>query len=150
MLLRNRLLWVLHFTPRNEREANMASGPTPTPATSSGMQNNVAAALSYITIVGIVFLLIEPYNKIRFVRFHAFQSIFFAAAWFVFWFAWWFIQMIFGMMTHGASFFITGPISILVSLGFFVAWIVLVVKAYGNQEFKLPIIGDLAAKQAGQ
>jgi len=25
----------------------------------------------------------------------------------------------------------------------------LVIKAYGNQEFKLPIIGDLAAKQAG-
>ncbi len=128
----------------------MASGPTPTPpAASSGMQNNVAAALSYITIVGIVFLLIEPYNKIRFVRFHAFQSVFFAVAWIAFWIVWMIISTIFAAVSHGASLFITGPLSLLLSLGFFVAWIILIVKAYGNQEFKLPIIGDLAAKQAG-
>jgi len=31
----------------------------------------------------------------------------------------------------------------------FVGWIFLMIKAYNNEEFKLPIIGDLAAKQAG-
>ncbi|MBZ5532166.1 MAG: hypothetical protein LAO20_12105 [Acidobacteriia bacterium] len=124
-------------------------GSAPTPQSSSGMQNNLAAALSYITIVGIIFLLIEPYNKIRFVRFHAFQSVFFACAWFVFWIGWWILSAILAAMTHGATLFLTFPLSLLISLGFFVGWIVCVVKAYGNQEFKLPIIGDLAAKQAG-
>jgi uncharacterized membrane protein len=124
-------------------------GSAPTPQSSSGMQNNLAAALSYITIVGIIFLLIEPYNKIRFVRFHAFQSVFFCAAWFVFWVGWWILSGILAAMTHGATLFLTFPLSMLISLGFFVGWILCVVKAYGNQEFKLPIIGDLAAKQAG-
>lgn len=113
------------------------------------MQDNVAGALSYITIVGIIFLLIEPFNKSKFVRFHAFQSIFFAVGWFVFWFAWWIVQMILGMITHGVSFFLTGPLTLLIMLGLFVVWIILIVKAYGNQQWKLPFIGDLAAKQAG-
>jgi uncharacterized membrane protein len=36
----------------------------------------------------------------------------------------------------------------LVYLAFFVLWIVLMFKAYNNQMFKLPIIGDFAEKQA--
>src|SRR5229473_3317459 len=106
MLLRNKISLGTAIHSKNEREANMASGPTPTPpAASSGMQNNVAAALSYITIVGIVFLLIEPYNKIRFVRFHAFQSVFFAVAWIAFWIVWMIISTIFAAVSHGASLF---------------------------------------------
>jgi uncharacterized membrane protein len=31
----------------------------------------------------------------------------------------------------------------------FVIWIILMVKAYQGQRFKLPVIGDLAAQQAG-
>jgi uncharacterized membrane protein len=31
----------------------------------------------------------------------------------------------------------------------FACWIFLMYKAYNNEEFKLPIIGDIAAKQAG-
>jgi uncharacterized membrane protein len=34
-------------------------------------------------------------------------------------------------------------------LGFLVLVIVTMIKAYGNQVFKLPIIGNIAAKQAG-
>src|SRR4051794_7462591 len=54
---------------------------------SVGMTNNVAGALCYLFgfITGIVFLVLEPYNKDRFVRFHAFQSIFFSAVCIVFW-----------------------------------------------------------------
>ena len=33
------------------------------------------------------------------------------------------------------------------SLAIFVIAVICAVKAYGNQEFKLPVIGDLAAKQ---
>jgi uncharacterized membrane protein len=125
----------------------MASAPTPTPAASSGMSNNLAAALSYITIVGIVFLFIEPYNKIRFVRFHAFQSVFFCVAAIAIEIAWVILTMILTIFTRGFLGLILIPISWLLYLGIVAAWIVLVVKAYNNQEFKLPVIGDLAAKQ---
>jgi uncharacterized membrane protein len=126
----------------------MASAPTPTPAASSGMTNNVAGALSYITIVGIVFLLIEPYNKNRFVRFHAFQSIFFCVGIIAFEIVWYILA---GILVHisFALVGILGLVGMLIGLAVFVCWVFLVIKAYGNQEFKLPIIGDLAAKQAG-
>jgi uncharacterized membrane protein len=126
----------------------MASAPTPTPP-SSGMQNNMAGALSYITIVGIIFLFIEPYKSNRFVRFHAFQSIFFAVAIAVLWIGWIILSVILGLLTHGASGCIMVPVTLLFWLGLFILWIILVVKAYGNHEWKLPVIGNLAAKQAG-
>jgi uncharacterized membrane protein len=37
----------------------------------------------------------------------------------------------------------------LVSLVGFVIWLILVLKAYQGQMFKLPIIGDMAEQQAG-
>jgi uncharacterized membrane protein len=35
------------------------------------------------------------------------------------------------------------------SLLLFVIWIICIVKAFGGQRFKIPVIGDFAAKQAG-
>ena len=53
-----------------------------------GMSDNVVGMLCYVTIVpAIIFLVMEPYNKSRFVRFHAFQMIFFSVAWIVIWIA---------------------------------------------------------------
>lgn len=125
----------------------MGSAPTPTPATSSGMTNNVAAALSYITIVGIIFLFIEPYNKIRFVRFHAFQSIFFCVAAIAIEIGWTILTVILAAISRGFLGLILFPISWLIYIGIIVVWVILVIKAYNNQEFQLPIIGALAAKQ---
>ena len=125
----------------------MASAPTPTPAASSGMANNMAAALSYITIVGIIFLFIEPYNKTRFVRFHAFQSIFFCVAAIAIEIGFAILSVVLTALSRGFFGLILFPISLLLYFGIVVCWVVLVVKAYGNQEFKLPIIGELAAKQ---
>lgn len=55
------------------------------PATAAGLQTNVAGALCYLGgfVTGILFLIIWPYTRERFVRFHAFQSIFLSAALFV-------------------------------------------------------------------
>jgi hypothetical protein len=39
-----------------------------------------------VILPAIFFLLLEPYNKNRFVRFHSFQCIFLNVAWFVLWF----------------------------------------------------------------
>src|SRR5215469_18530151 len=59
--------------------ASSGAAAAPAPAASAGMSSNAAACLSYLFgwITGLIFLLIDPYKNDRFVRFHAFQSIFF-------------------------------------------------------------------------
>src|SRR6267154_4263414 len=62
-----------------------AQQPYQPAAGASGMTDNVAGALCYLIgfITGILFLVLDPYNKSKFVRFHAFQAIFFHAAFIV-------------------------------------------------------------------
>jgi uncharacterized membrane protein len=51
--------------------------PTPSTVTQSGLSDNAAGGLAYITIIpAIIFLIVEPYNRSSFVRFHAWQCIF--------------------------------------------------------------------------
>jgi uncharacterized membrane protein len=116
------------------------------PAQTGGLSDNMAAALSYLftVITGILFLVLEPYNRSKFVRFHAFQSIFFFAAWMVFWIL---MTILTYMLPFGLG-FLLGLLSIVVWLGGLAVWILLMVKAYNNERFKLPVIGDLAEKQA--
>src|ERR1700676_1184930 len=57
------------------------SAPIPPPAAApqaAGLEENMACALCYLLglLTGILFLVLEPYNKNRLIRFHAFQSIF--------------------------------------------------------------------------
>lgn len=120
-------------------------------APSAGMTNNVAACLSYLVgwVTGLIFLVIEPYKNDKFVRFHAFQSIFLSIAVFAVWIGAVILSTILGFITHGLGFFIMGPLMMLVWLGVVVAVVICMIKAYGNQTFKLPVIGDMAAKQAG-
>lgn len=108
----------------------------------SGLTDNVAGALCYSFgfITGIIFLLLAPYNRSSFVRFHAFQSIFLTIAWFA-------VTAAFGVLTaisHGllALFF---P---LIYLAFFILWLYMMYTAFTNKKTKLPVIGDLAEKQA--
>jgi uncharacterized membrane protein len=105
----------------------------------------VAGALAYVTIIpAILFLVLEPFNKKRFVRFHSFQCIFFAIAWTVLWIGLAFIGHI---PFLGWATVLLWP---LVSLAGFVIWLILVLKAYQGKMFKLPVIGDLAEQQAGK
>jgi uncharacterized membrane protein len=106
-------------------------------AATGGMNDNLAGALSYIPIVAIIFLLIEPYNKSKFVRFHAFQCLFMAVAWIATGFVLAVIPIIGWLLI---------PI---VALGFFILFVVCFIKAYGGNIFKVPVVGELAAKQAG-
>jgi uncharacterized membrane protein len=108
-----------------------------------GLPESVAGMLAYVTIIpAIIFLLIEPYSRNRFVRFHSFQSLFFAAALFVLHFG---FRMFWLLPFMG---FITLPLRLLVDLGAFVIWIILLIKASQGLMYKLPVIGDLAEKQA--
>lgn len=112
--------------------------------TGGGLADNVAGALAYVTIIpAIVFLVVEPFNKKRFVRFHAFQCLFFAVAWTVLWIG---LSFIAHIPFLGWATVLIWP---LVSLVGFVIWLILVLKAYQGQMFKLPVIGDMAEQQAG-
>jgi uncharacterized membrane protein len=122
--------------------SNRAAG-TPA-AAATGMTDNMAGMLAYITFIpAIVFLATAPYNQSRFVRFHSYQSIFFSVAVFA-------IQVVLSILTFVPFLIlITGPLHLLVFLGALIVWIILLLKANQGQMFKLPVIGDLAAKQAG-
>ena len=117
----------------------------------AGLTPNIAGALAYLggLITGIIFLVIQPWSKNSFVRFHAFQSIFLSIAYIVFFAVW---SAIFGTMYYGGFGFIwsfAALILTLARLAFFLLWLFLMFKAYQNERFSLPVIGPLAAKQAG-
>lgn len=104
--------------------------------TSIGMQANVAALLSYLLwfITGIIFFLVEKENK--FVRFHAMQSIIIFGFLFVLGFILPFIPIL------GWIFL---PILWIAEI---VIWIVLMIKAYQGEYFKLPVAGEIAEKNS--
>ena len=104
------------------------------------MSDNLAAALAYISIIGIVFLLIEPYNRNKLVRFHAFQGLFLVAAYIAFNIV---LSAIATMIFWGLLFVM--PFIHLVFVGL---WLFLVFKTYSGEKIVLPIIGPLAEKQA--
>ena len=130
-----------------------AASPAPVPTApagpaAGGMADNVAGMLAYITIIpAIIFLVMEPYNKNRFVRFHSWQNIFFHGAWIVIWVALMILSAILAfipILGHVVAFLLW----MVFGVGIFVVWIVLLLKANGGQMYKLPFIGDLAEKQA--
>jgi uncharacterized membrane protein len=113
-------------------------------ATSGGLADNVAGMLAYFTIIpAIIFLVLEPYNRSRFVRFHAWQSVFFNVAWWILWFG---LRIVLHVSLLG---FLTLFLWPLIWIGGLIVWIILVMKANQGQMYKLPVIGDLAQQQAG-
>ena len=110
----------------------------------AGLTDNVAGALAYVTIIpAIVFLVLEPFNRKRFIRFHSFQCLFFAASWTVLWIG---LSIIGHIPFLGWATVLLWP---LISLAGFIIWLILVLKAYQGQMFKLPVIGNMAEQQAG-
>ena len=132
------------------------SGPSMSSATvahvpGASLSNNIAGVLCYSLglITGIIFLVIEPYKNIRFVRFHAVQSILYFIVCCIFSAMW--RVIIVNIFLSGGGLHAFGTIALLYSfirLLMFVGWIFLMFKAYNNEEFRFPIIGDLAAQQA--
>jgi uncharacterized membrane protein len=119
--------------------AGYAAGTAPAAAAPvAGLQDNVAGLLCYFLIPAIIFLVVEPYNRNKFIRFHAFQSIIYEIAWIIVAFVVGFLPIINLLLLP------------LASLAFFVGWIICLIKAFQGQMFKLPVIGQMAEKQAGQ
>jgi uncharacterized membrane protein len=119
------------------------AAPSAGATTVGGLTENMAGALAYVTIIpAIVFLVLDPYNKNRFIRFHSFQCIFFAVAWTVLWIVLAFIGHI---PILGWATVLLWPV---ISLAGLIVWVILVLKAYQGKTFKLPVIGDMAEQQA--
>ena len=110
---------------------NKELGPT-----SLGMQPNLAALLSYLAgiITGIIFYLLEKENK--FVRFHAMQSIMTFGFFLV-------LNLVLGFIPV-----VGWSIMPLVGIIQLIVWIILMVKAYQGEKFKLPVVGDMAEKKS--
>jgi uncharacterized membrane protein len=107
-----------------------------TDATQPGMPDNTAGALAYVTIIpAIIFLVMEPYNRNSYIKFHAWQSIFLGIAAFV-------IGFINIIPILGQIIFLLGMIVL------FIAWLMCLLKALKGERFKLPVIGNIAEKQA--
>jgi len=148
---------MIYFAAR--RRVTVASAPTETPLsaesegekaevepvvagevkdkTSMGLEPNIAGLLCYVLgwITGIVFFILEKENKL--VRFHALQSI-----------------IVFGALTVAGAVLDWIPIfggffgAVIGILGF-ILWIVLMIKAYQGEKYKVPLAGDFAEKQVG-
>ncbi len=117
-----------------------AGGAAPAAAT-TGLTENLAGAFAYVTFLpAVAFLLLPPFNNNQFVRFHAYQCIFFSVACLVASFASTLFSPVFGW----AGVFIL-PLVCLTEFGL---WIVLIFKAYQGRTFKLPVIGNWAERQA--
>jgi len=120
---------------------------------STGLDENIAALLSYILgwVSGLIFFLIEKDSK--FVRFHAMQSILFNVV----------VGVVLVVLSIVASILVviaaqlSGALGsligllvtlfwVVVSLGLLIAWILCLVRAYQGKFFKLPVIGNLAEK----
>ena len=119
-------------------------------AKGSGLAPNIASFLCYLLmpvtcgtpVAGIVFLVIEKTNAD--VRFHAWQSI------------------VLGVGLWTANLVLNGLRAIIplfglvfwllwlaLCLGGLTAWVICMLKAYQNERWRIPYVGDIAAKQAG-
>jgi uncharacterized membrane protein len=127
--------------------------PVQTTKSSTGLDENIAATLSYVLnwVSGLVFFLIEKDSRL--VRFHGMQSILLtvvaAVIFIVLWIVWIVIAVISTQLPGliGTLFnLIIVLVWIVFWLGIVIAWVMCLIKAYQSQYFKLPVIGNLAEK----
>ncbi len=125
----------------------------PPVAAASGLEPHIAAALCYLPIfpfgliAAIIFLLAAPYNQNKFLRFHAFQSIFLGVAVVALSFVLFFFALIVTALLHFLA-FIFIPVWPLLWLGIIILFLYMMYTSFNNKIVKLPFIGDLAQKQA--
>ena len=112
-------------------------------------KTRLLSALAYLTFIpAIVFLLLEPYKRDLRLRFHAFQSIGFSAA----------TVLLIGLvrllsiplfLIRDWGLLFVGLLVLTVFLAWILLWMVLLIKAFESQSFRLPFIATLAEQWAG-
>ena len=128
--------------PQQPQQPQPAAGQGET----AGMDPKVANLVAYLFtwLSGLILFFTQ---KDREVRFHAAQAILFGIAWIAVMIVWTILTIIFGLIAGplGTIFSILGWV---VGLGFVAVWIILMVKGFGMQHYKLPVLGDMAEKWA--
>lgn len=114
----------------------------------AGLPENAASALCYLLglITGVLFLAIAPYSQNPRVKFHAFQSIFLNVAWIAFWI----VSMFLAYLLPTLLVVLFGLLQLVISLGIILLWLFMMWKTYNGERVELPIVGPLAAQQAGR
>ena len=127
--------------------------PVQTNKSSTGLDENVAALLSYIFgwLSGLIFFLMEKDSRL--VRFHAMQSILLNVAALILGFVLWFLWVFGVIISASINETLGSLVGLVLGLLLFVFWVGLLiavvlclVKAYQKQYFKLPVIGNFAEK----
>ena len=127
--------------------------PVQTAKSSTGLDENLAALLSYVFtwVSGLVFFLIEKTSRL--VRFHAMQSILLSASaiivGIILWFAWFVVTLIVGQLSGllgTLAGLVIGLLIFVFYIAVLIAWVLCLVKAYQGQYYKLPVIGNFAEK----
>jgi uncharacterized membrane protein len=135
--------------PRPPTRPPAVSAPAATASAaiiSSQPKDNLIAALAYVTFIpASVFVLIEPFKRNRFVRFHAFQSIFLTVATILVAIA---MRILYSVLTviPVVGYLLAWLVIPVALLGVGILWVVLLVKALQGETFKLPLIGNLAER----
>jgi uncharacterized membrane protein len=127
--------------------------PVQTTKSSTGLDENIAALLSYIFgwVSGLIFFLIEKDSRL--VRFHAMQSILLNAVAIVVGIGLWITWVVIAIVFSQISDVLGSLVGIIFGLLIFVFWLLILIavvmcliKAYQKQYFKLPVLGNFAEK----
>ena len=114
--------------------------PNVAPAT-SGLSDDAASGLAYLTFIpAIIFLVVAPYNTNPKIKFHAWQSIFLGCAW---------VAVVIVNMVLAVIPILGWLVALALMLGLVVLWLIAMIQAFQGKRFTIPVIGGLAAKQAG-
>ena len=113
--------------------------------TSLGLEENLEGALCYLLlwVTGIIFYVVE--NKNKFVRYHAMQSILVFLPLSI---LAWIFGGAFGLFFFGPGLYFLWWISWIIWVFVVILWLILMLKAYQGEKFKLPIVGDIAERNS--
>ena len=133
-----------NFFPPEERAQEAAPAAPVVVLPPVEWEDRITGALAYFTFIpAVVLLFLKQYQKRKFVRFHAFQSVFF-----------WAVVLVLALLGLLASLFgwlfVWLLIGTLISVALFFTWLLLSVKALQGEWFELPFLGPLAEQQAGR
>jgi uncharacterized membrane protein len=113
------------------------------------LRENFLGAFAYVSFVpALVFLVVDPYRKNTFLRFHSIQCL-------LFWLACIVLAVVVRVAFRGLLFVpVIGPllavlVAVVVPLAAVFTWIVLLVKAFQGERFALPVIGNLSEQYSG-
>lgn len=106
--------------------------------------DRAAAGLAYVTgIPAVFFLLSDRYNRRPYLRFHAWQAVYFVIASILI------TAMLSVVMESVPSLrFLEFDHFPLVSLALVIVWVVVLMKALNGERYRLPLIGSMAEKRA--